>query len=148
MVMLIFECGVLMLGQQIVYVCEFFNLVELVWCIVVVDDLLIWEWLIWVWIGLCVMCFYVLVIMEGLVVEQFGQDNVLKLLWVNWYCNLGELVMDVIGKFGMIMFDGEFDEWQWLYLFICVDIIYGGFNEIQCNIIVEWVFGLFWEVKG
>lgn len=35
----------------------------------------------------------------------------LKLLWVNWYCNLGELVMDVIGKFGMIMFDGEFDEW-------------------------------------
>ena len=38
--------------------------------------------------------------------------------------------------------DGEFDEWQQLYLFTRADTIYGGSNEIQRNIIAERVLGL------
>jgi len=56
--------------------------------------------------------------------------------------------MDVIGKPGMTLSDGEFDEWQRLFLFTRADTIYGGSNEIQRNIIAERVLGLPREVKG
>ncbi len=56
--------------------------------------------------------------------------------------------MDVAGKAGMTLPDGEFDEWQHLYLFSRADTIYGGSNEIQRNIIAERVLGLPREVKG
>ncbi|PRC62233.1 acyl-CoA dehydrogenase, partial [Mycobacterium sp. ITM-2017-0098] len=38
--------------------------------------------------------------------------------------------------------DGEFSEWQRLYLFSRSDTIYGGSNEIQRNIIAERLLGL------
>jgi alkylation response protein AidB-like acyl-CoA dehydrogenase len=69
-------------------------------------------------------------------------------LWANWHRSLGELAMDVIGKPGLVLEDGEFDEWQRLYLFTRADTIYGGSNEIQRNIIAERVLGLPREVKG
>ena len=71
-----------------------------------------------------------------------------KLLWANWHRDLGELAMDVVGKAGLVLKDGEFDEWQRLFLFTRADTIYGGSNEIQRNIIAERVLGLPREVKG
>ena len=81
-------------------------------------------------------------------VEQPGQDNVSKLLWANWHRELGEIAMDVQGMAGLTLDDGEFDEWQRLYLFSRSDTIYGGSNEIQRNIIAERVLGLPREAKG
>ena len=142
---LTFERGVSTLGQQIRYARELSRLVELAKSNGAADDPLIRERLTRSWTGLRVMRSYALATMD---VEQPGQDNVSKLLWANWHRDLGDLAMDVIGKAGMALKDGKFDDWQHLYLFSRADTIYGGSNEIQRNIIAERVLGLPREVKG
>jgi alkylation response protein AidB-like acyl-CoA dehydrogenase len=142
---LTFERGVSTLGQQIVYARELSRLAELAQRNGAAGDPFIRERLTRAWTGLRAMRSYALATMD---VEQPGQDNVSKLLWANWHRDLGELAMDVIGKPGMTLPDGEFDDWQRLYLFTRADTIYGGSNEIQRNIIAERVLGLPREVKG
>ena len=56
--------------------------------------------------------------------------------------------MEVLGRDGLTLTDGDFDEWQRLYLFSRADTIYGGSNEIQRNIIAERVLGLPRSSKG
>jgi alkylation response protein AidB-like acyl-CoA dehydrogenase len=142
---LTFERGVSTLGQQIVYARELSGVAELAKTNGAVDDPLIRERLARAWAGLRAMRSYALATMD---VEQPGQDNVAKLLWANWHRDLGELAMDVMGQAGMALRDGDFDEWQRLFLFSRADTIYGGSNEIQRNIIAERVLGLPREVKG
>jgi alkylation response protein AidB-like acyl-CoA dehydrogenase len=142
---LAFERGVSTLGQQIRYARELSGIVDLAKANGAIDDPLIRERLTRAWAGLQTMRSYALATMD---VEQPGQDNVSKLLWANWHRDLGELAMDVKGKSGLLMVDGEFDEWQRLFLFSRADTIYGGSNEIQRNIIAERVLGLPREVKG
>jgi alkylation response protein AidB-like acyl-CoA dehydrogenase len=136
---LTFERGVSTLGNQIVYARELSNLVQLAQRNGAADDPLIRERLTRAWAGLRAMRSYALSTMD---VEQPGQDNVSKLLWANWHRSLGELAMDVKGLSGLVADDGEFDEWQRLYLFSRADTIYGGSNEIQRNIIAERVLEL------
>lgn len=142
---LAFERGVSTLGQQIRYARELSALVELAERNGAAADPVIRERLVRAWVGLRAMRSYALATMD---VEQPGQDNVSKLLWANWHRDLGELAMDVMGPAGLALPDGEFDEWQRLYLFTRSDTIYGGSNEIQRNIIAERVLGLPREVKG
>ena len=142
---LTFERGVSTLGQQIRYAREHSNLVELAKRTGAADDPLIRERLTRSWTGLQAMRSYALATMD---VEQPGQDSVSKLLWANWHRELGEIAMDVQGMAGLTLEDGEFDEWQRLYLFSRSDTIYGGSNEIQRNIIAERVLGLPREAKG
>ncbi|MCV7152287.1 acyl-CoA dehydrogenase IpdE1 [Mycolicibacterium pyrenivorans] len=142
---LTFERGVSTLGQQIRYAREHSNLVELARRTGAADDPLIREQLTRSWAGLKAMRSYALATMD---VEQPGQDSVSKLLWANWHRELGEIAMEVQGMAGLTLDDGEFDEWQRLYLFSRSDTIYGGSNEIQRNIIAERVLGLPREVKG
>jgi alkylation response protein AidB-like acyl-CoA dehydrogenase len=142
---LTFERGVSTLGQQIRYAREHSNLVELAKRTGAADDPLIRERLTRSWTGLQAMRSYALATMDA---EQPGQDNVSKLLWANWHRELGEIAMDVQGMAGLTLADGEFDEWQRLYLFSRSDTIYGGSNEIQRNIIAERVLGLPREAKG
>jgi alkylation response protein AidB-like acyl-CoA dehydrogenase len=142
---LTFERGVSTLGQQIRYARELSGVAELAKRTGAADDPLIRERLTRAWAGLQTMRSYALATMD---VEQAGQDNVSKLLWANWHRALGELAMDVQGKAGLLLTDGEFDEWQRTYLFSRSDTIYGGSNEIQRNIIAERVLGLPREVKG
>jgi alkylation response protein AidB-like acyl-CoA dehydrogenase len=133
------ERGVSTLGQQIVYARELSNLAELAQRKGAADDPFIRERLVRSWAGLQAMRSYALATMD---VEQPGQDNVSKLLWATWHRDLGELAMDVIGKPSMELADGDFDDWQRLFLFTRADTIYGGSNEIQRNIIAERVLGL------
>ena len=142
---LTFERGVSTLGQQIRYARELSQLAALAQRNGAADDPLIAERLTRAWVGLQVMRSYAMATMD---VEQPGQDNVSKLLWANWHRDLGELAMDVVGRDSMVLADGEFDEWQRLYLFSRSDTIYGGSNEIQRNIIAERVLGLPREAKG
>ena len=151
---LTFERGVSTLGQQIVYARELSGLVDLAKRNGAADDPLIRERLTRAWAGLQQMRSFALATMG---VEQGrsrlagdigpGRDNVSKLLWANWHRDLGQLAMDVRGKAGLVADDGEFDEWQRLFLFSRADTIYGGSNEIQRNIIAERVLGLPREVK-
>jgi alkylation response protein AidB-like acyl-CoA dehydrogenase len=142
---LTFERGVSTLGQQIVYARELSGVAELATRNGAADDPLIRERLARAWAGLRAMRSYAMATMD---VEQPGQDNVSKLLWANWHRSLGELAMDVLGRAGMTLPEGDFDEWQRLFLFSRADTIYGGSNEIQRNIIAERVLGLPREVKG
>ncbi|MCV7346882.1 acyl-CoA dehydrogenase IpdE1 [Mycolicibacterium rhodesiae] len=142
---LTFERGVSTLGQQIRYARELSGIVELARSTGAIDDPLIRERLTRAWAGLQTMRSYALATMD---VEQPGMDNVSKLLWANWHRDLGELAMDIKGRSGLLLPDGEFDEWQRLFLFSRSDTIYGGSNEIQRNIIAERVLGLPREVKG
>lgn len=147
---LTFERGVSTLGQQIEYARELSGVAELAKRNGAADDPLIRERLTRSWVGLRTMRSYALATMD---VEQSaataaGKDNVSKLLWANWHRELGEIAMEVLGRDGLTLTDGEFDEWQRLYLFSRADTIYGGSNEIQRNIIAERVLGLPREVKG
>jgi hypothetical protein len=142
---LTFERGVSTLGQQIRYAREHSDLVEVAKRTGAADDPSIREALTRSWTGLRAMRSYALATMD---VEQPGQDNVSKLLWANWHRDLGEIAMDIRGKAGLTLTDGDFDTWQKLYLFTRADTIYGGSNEIQRNIIAERVLGLPREVKG
>ncbi|MDZ4266177.1 MAG: acyl-CoA dehydrogenase family protein [Mycobacterium sp.] len=145
---LTFERGVSTLGQQIRYAREHSNLVELAKRTGAADDPLIREQLTRSWAGLKAMRSYALATMdvEG-TAQAAGKDSVSKLLWANWHRELGEIAMEVRGMAGLTLDDGEFDEWQRLYLFSRSDTIYGGSNEIQRNIIAERVLGLPREVR-
>jgi alkylation response protein AidB-like acyl-CoA dehydrogenase len=142
---LTFERGVSTLGQQIRYARELSGIAELAQRNGAADDPVIRERLARAWVGLRAMRSYALATMD---VERSGQDNVSKLLWASWHRDLGALAMDVMGKAGLVAPDGDFDEWQRLFLFSRADTIYGGSNEIQRNIIAERVLGLPREVKG
>jgi len=146
---LTFERGVSTLGQQIEYARELSGVAELAKRTGAADDPLIRERLTRSWAGLRTMRSYALATMD---VEEgrqaAGKDSVSKLLWANWHRDLGEIAMDVLGKEGLTLPGGDFDEWQRLYLFSRADTIYGGSNEIQRNIIAERVLGLPREVKG
>jgi alkylation response protein AidB-like acyl-CoA dehydrogenase len=147
--LLTFERGVSTLGQQIRYARELSGVVDLAKKNGAYDDPLIRERLTRSWVGLQTMRSYALATMdvEG-AAQAAGKDSVSKLLWANWHRELGEIAMDVAGLAGLTLDEGEFDEWQRLFLFSRSDTIYGGSNEIQRNIIAERVLGLPREVKG
>ena len=142
---LMFERGVSTLGQQIRYARELSGLVELAKKSGAADDPLIRERLTRAWAGLQAMRSFAMATMDE---ERPGQDSVSKLLWANWHRDLGELAMAIRGRDGLVLADGEFDEWQRLFLFSRADTIYGGSNEIQRNIIAERVLGLPREGRG
>ena len=146
---LTFERGVSTLGQQIEYARELSSIAQLAKSNGAADDPLIRERLARSWVGLRTMRSYALATMdvEG-GPQAAGKDSVSKLLWANWHRELGEIAMEVRGRDGLTLTDGDFDEWQRLYLFSRADTIYGGSNEIQRNIIAERVLGLPREVKG
>ncbi len=140
-----FERGVSTLGQQIRYARELSGLVDVAKKNGAADDPLIRERIIRAWAGLQAMRSFALATMDS---DVAGEDSISKLLWANWHRDLGELAMDIRGKAGLVLVDGDFDEWQRLFLFSRADTIYGGSNEVQRNIIAERVLGLPREARG
>ena len=73
-----------------------------------------------------------------------------KLFWGTWHRALGELMIDLQGASGLahehqldpLCPGDELTLEQKLFLFTRSDTIYGGSNEIQCNVIGERVLGL------
>ncbi|PRC46518.1 acyl-CoA dehydrogenase, partial [Mycobacterium sp. ITM-2017-0098] len=135
---LTFERGVSTLGQQIRYAREHSNLVDVAKQTGAADDPFIRERLTRSWAELKAMRSYALATMDVEGTSQAaGKESVSKLLWANWHRELGEIAMDIQGVTALTLPDGEFSEWQRLYLFSRSDTIYGGSNEIQRNIIAE-----------
>lgn len=67
-----------------------------------------------------------------------------KLFWGTWHRDLGELMMDIQGATATVnqSLPYELTLEQKLFLFTRSDTIYGGSNEVQCNVIGERVLGL------
>jgi alkylation response protein AidB-like acyl-CoA dehydrogenase len=135
-----FERGVSTLGQQVGFSRELADLIEVARGNGAIDDPAVRTKLTRAWLGLEVMRAQALRTLAGS--QTSGAASVWKLLWAHWHRGLGELAMEIIGAGSMQLTDGEFDEWQRLYLFTRADTIYGGSSEIQRNIIAERVLGL------
>ena len=128
--------------QQVGFARELENLTEVARANGAVDDPELASRLARADIGLKVMRAHAQRTLDGDVTSQAGAASVSKLLWANWHRELGEIAMDVVGTAGLTLPEGEFSEWQRLYLFSRADTIYGGSNEVQRNIIAERVLGL------
>jgi alkylation response protein AidB-like acyl-CoA dehydrogenase len=131
-----FERGVATVGLQIGFRRELDNLVDLARRTHAIDDPLIRDRLNRAWVELDVMRSHALADPD-----IKANASVMKLFWSTWHQRFGELAMAVLGRAGMVA-DGEWDEWQRLFLFSRADTIYGGSNEIQRNIIAERALGL------
>jgi alkylation response protein AidB-like acyl-CoA dehydrogenase len=107
----------------------------------VLDDPLIRDRLTRAWLGLEVMRAHGERTLRS-TGSQGTEASVSKLLWATWHRALGELAMDVVGAPGMLVEDGDLDEWQRLFLFSRADTIYGGSHEVQRNIVAERALGL------
>jgi alkylation response protein AidB-like acyl-CoA dehydrogenase len=136
-----FERGVATLGQQVGFRRELESVIALARRTGVLDDPLIRDRLTRAWLGLEVMRAHAERTLRS-TGSQGTEASVSKLLWATWHRALGELAMDVVGAPGMLVEDGDLDEWQRLFLFSRADTIYGGSHEVQRNIVAERALGL------
>jgi alkylation response protein AidB-like acyl-CoA dehydrogenase len=135
------ERGAAMLGQQVGFLREFEDLLQLVRQSPAATDPLLRDRLARAWIGLEVIRAYAL---DTLGSPDDTEASVLKVLWSRWHRAFGELAMEVRGASSMVARGApyELDEWQRLFLFSRADTIYGGSDEIQRNIIATRALGL------
>jgi alkylation response protein AidB-like acyl-CoA dehydrogenase len=146
-----FERGVATLGQQIGFERELGRLVAEARRTGAAADPVLRDKLARAWIGLEVMRAHAL---RTLAADPDSPDpsgaaaaagaSVIKLLWSRWHRQLGELAMEVGGASSMVARGAPYDldDWQRLFLFSRADTIYGGSDEIQCNIIAARALGL------
>jgi alkylation response protein AidB-like acyl-CoA dehydrogenase len=142
-----FERGVATLGQQVGFRRELDAVIELARQTGAVDDPAIRDRLTRAWVGLETMRAHAERTLRSTGV-QGTEASVAKLLWATWHRGLGELAMDVVGAPGMLVRDGDLNQWQRMFLFTRADTIYGGSNEVQRNIIAERELGLPREARA
>lgn len=137
-----FERGVATLGQQVEFRRELDALIALANRTGAAGDPLIRDRLLQAHVGLEVMRAHSQRTLASVAAGTPGTEaSVAKLLWARWHRDLGELAMAVRGARGLVH-DGDYDEWQRLFLFSRADTIYGGSDEIQRTIIAERALGL------
>ena len=140
---LAFERGASTLGQNLMFVNEWDEVLALARANGEAAHPLIRQRLVDTWIRLRLMRLNALRIMAA-THEAPPAAMVTKLFWATLHRDLGELAMDVVGA-GAMLRTGEDDDYsrlQRLFLFSRSDTIYAGTNQIQRNLIGERALGL------
>ena len=140
---LAFERGASTLGQNLMFVNEWDEVLALARANGEAAHPLVRQRLVDTWIRLRLMRLNALRIMAA-THEAPPAAMVTKLFWATLHRDLGELAMDVVGA-GAMLRTGEDDDYsrlQRLFLFSRSDTIYAGTNQIQRNLIGERALGL------
>jgi alkylation response protein AidB-like acyl-CoA dehydrogenase len=153
MALLGFERGVSTLGQQMAFRNELDEVIAAARANGTAADPLIRQRLAEAEIGLRLMRFGALRMLDPQGNGATGAALTYKIQWASWRRSLGELAIDVAGQAGEVMPAATGDHYEMgpladLYLNARADTIYGGTNEIQRNIIAERALGLPREPRG
>ncbi|MFP5256409.1 MAG: acyl-CoA dehydrogenase family protein [Acidimicrobiia bacterium] len=144
---LAFERGASTLGQNLMFLNEWDEVVAAARANGRIDDPVVRQRLAETWGRLRLMRLNALRIMSS-TLEAPPAAMVTKLFWATLHRDLGELAMDVLGAEATLrsatLPDGSADltRLQRLFLFSRADTIYAGTNEIQRNLIGERALGL------
>ena len=145
-----FERGVSTLVQQMHFQTELDEVIAAARGNGAASDPLIRQRIADAWIGLNIMRFNALRMLNDSGNEALGEAALTsKLYWSRWRRKLGDLAMDVLGIAGEIgEDDGRFGLLTHMHLTSRADTIYGGSSQIQRNIIAERGLGLPKEPRG
>lgn len=142
---LAFERGALTLGQQLGFMNELNEILDIARANGVARDPVARQRLAGAWIRLRVMRYNALRCHAGMERGDITELTAIsKLYWATVHRDLGRLAMDVLGAWSEIGSDDPYEltRQQALFLFTRADTIYGGSNQIQRNIIGERILGL------
>ncbi|MEQ1787618.1 MAG: acyl-CoA dehydrogenase family protein [Acidimicrobiales bacterium] len=140
---LAFERGASTLGQNLMFLNEWDEVLALARRNGRVDDPVVRQRLVDTWLRLRLMRLNAMRIMSSSH-EAPPAAMVTKLFWATLHRDLGELAMDVLGAEATLRTgdDGDYSRLQRLFLFSRSDTIYAGTNQIQRNLIGERALGL------
>ena len=140
---LAFERGASTLGQNLMFLNEWDEVLAAAQRNGRVADATVRQRLVDTWIRLRLMRLNAMRIMAS-THEAPPAAMVTKLFWATLHRDLGELAMDVLGAEATLRTgeDGDYSRLQRLFLFSRADTIYAGTNEIQRNLIGERALGL------
>ncbi len=140
---LAFERGASTLGQNLMFLNEWDEVLALARGNGAVTDPVVRQRLVDTWIRLRLMRLNAMRIMAA-THEAPPAAMVTKLFWATLHRDLGELAMDVTGPRAMLRTGdgGDYSRLQRLFLFSRSDTIYAGTNQIQRNLIGERALGL------
>ena len=137
------------LGQQITFADEFSKIVKLAKQNGAAQDPVIRQRIAKAYAGLKIIRFTALRTLKAAETGDFTKEAYMsKIYGASWHRDLGELAMDVLGASAEILENGEYSEFQTLFLSSRSDTIYGGTNQIQRNIIAERALGMPKEPRG
>jgi alkylation response protein AidB-like acyl-CoA dehydrogenase len=142
---LAFERGALTLGQQLTFMNEWREIVDVAERRGNVADPVVRQRLMQAWIELEIMKYTALRSISSLEDGTLTREtSISKLYWATLHRELGNLAMDVLGPEAELADGAPYDLSlaQRIFLFTRSDTIYGGSNQIQRNVIGERALGL------
>lgn len=145
MALLGFERGVSTLGQQMQFHNQLQRIIDIARGNGAARDPLLRQRLAEAWGGLRIMRYNSLRMLSGPQDGRLSREaSVYKLFWSTWHARLGKLAMDVLGAEAEVLEGAPYalSPEQALFLFSRADMLYGGSNEIQRNIIAERALGM------
>src|SRR6476660_303751 len=142
---LAFERGASTLGQQLGFENELQRIIAAGRANGRLDDPVLRQRVADAWIGLNIMRMNALRSMSAFEKSDLTPlTAVHKLYWASFHRGLGELAVDVLGMDATIVGEETSEQAaaQRMFLYTRADTIYGGSNQIQCNVIGERSLGL------